>query len=157
MNNFNDTPDQVPASLLCHLWNSNSLELIINLITLTLLNNERWTWSSCELNPPYNEYLSVTIYLVLSWVFPQFRLYSVFLSFFFPSAAIDKWRVQFTTRRKSIFHYFQKNRVKVIKLIINSREFLFHKWHNNEAGTWSAVSLKLFILKVLLYEILNTF
>ena len=36
MNNFSDTPYQVPASLLCHLWNRNSLELIINLITLTL-------------------------------------------------------------------------------------------------------------------------
>ena len=29
INNFNDTPDQVPASLLCHLSNRNSLELII--------------------------------------------------------------------------------------------------------------------------------
>ena len=25
MNNFNATPDQVPASLLCYLWNRNSL------------------------------------------------------------------------------------------------------------------------------------
>ena len=36
MNNFSDTQDQVPASLLYHLWNRNSLELIINLITFTL-------------------------------------------------------------------------------------------------------------------------